>query len=461
MQDIRKPYSRSRSNRELNNKVTEFEKHSYPRDTFEEDAEPAPISIPIKRSRRDIHSMEMYPRRRADDLERRDGSDRRDTITGARRRKGSAGTWIFILVVVALAVAAYLLTYVFNSSTITIVPKYQDIDVNKTITFSKEGSGVEGVSFIVATSSITKSKALPLSETKQVQAKAQGKVIIYNNYDTNPQRLIKNTRFESSSGKIYRINESVTVPGKTGSTPGSLEVTIYADSYGADYNSAPTDFTIPGFKGGPMYSAFFARSDGPISGGASGNVSLASLSDINAAKDALALELIAKVKDDLSGVKKDGYVGMYGAIDVIYEDNEAALLAGNTSTYEVTATGYLMLANNNELAKNLAQEIRDYPGDMVRLGYEDTLTFTRKDTDHINANDSLSILVEGKPRIIWVINQDDIKTLLAGKNRSEFEPLMKSNKSIEGAEIGFSPLWLTKFPADTSKIGVVESLPKR
>ena len=45
------------------------------------------------------------------------------------------------------------------------------------------------------------------------------------------------------------------VPGKNGTTPGSIEVTVYADEVGSSYNAAPQTF-IPGFKGTERYSGF-------------------------------------------------------------------------------------------------------------------------------------------------------------------------------------------------------------
>jgi hypothetical protein len=69
--------------------------------------------------------------------------------------------------------------------------------------------------------------------------------------------------------------------------------------------------------------------------------------------------------------------------------------------------------------------------------------------------------VEGKPRIIWENDESAIKTTFLGKDRDEFKPLMKTISSIESAEISFSPMWLSSFPNDRTKIKVVESLPKR
>lgn len=479
MQDIRKPYTRSRSNRNLYTRVEQFESGKYNNEDAYSDE---PVHIPIKgqhatreqsvvnrefRNRRNIHDMDMFPRASQqgeyeDDFDQDDGDIvYKDPRTRYKKSsKGSLGTWIFILVVVLLVVFAGLFTYVLNKATVTVTPKFQDLDTRKTLIFTQDQNSTS-IPYILASSSISSSKALQLSESKKVETKASGKIVIYNNFDSQPQRLIKNTRFETAAGKIFRISDSVTVPGKSGDKPGTVEVTVYADSYGADYNSGPTDFTIPGFKGTPRYTGFFARSDGAITGGASGNVSLASLADINAAKDELAIELGQKVKEKLMQVKQDGYIGLYTAIDVEYSDNEQELLSGNTSTYQVTATGYLMLADELRLTQALAQDIRDYKNEPVKLGYGDSLTYSIKDTTNLATATSVDVLIEGNPRVIWTTNKEDIQRLFAGKSRSDFKTIMSGISSVQGGEISFSPLWLSSFPTDLNKIKIVEKLPAR
>lgn len=476
MQDIRKPYSRSRSDRtrELRARVEEFEEHTY----SDQDMDNEPVAIPVKkkfRERRNIDQMEMYPSRgrRAYDQDdydeapagRRDtdGVVYRDPRTRYVHKRQSVGTLAFILTLLIVVIGGSLLTFVFNSATITMVPKHEDLtDFRKTISFAPEDTDTEDtVLYVLATTSLSKSKELALSQQKSVQAKASGKIVVYNNYSSEPQRLIKNTRFESSSGKVYRINQSIVVPGKTATKPGSIEVTVYADNVGQEYNSAATDFTIPGFKGTPQFGGFYARSNGPLTGGASGNISSASLADINAAKDELAIELSQDIKEELAKRKLEGYVGLYTATDVVFEDNEAELLAGNTATYRVTATGYLMFAKGDELARVVAEDVRDYKGEAVRLDYTDRLTYTKKDGDKLANATSLDILAEGSPRIVFLTDEEALKVLVSGKERSDFASLMKGIPSIESAEISFSPLWLSTFPKETSKVEIVESLPKR
>jgi hypothetical protein len=236
---------------------------------------------------------------------------------------------------------------------------------------------------------------------------------------------------------------------------------VYADSSGAEYNVTDTTFSIPGFKGSPRESAFYAKSKGAISGGSSGTASTVSLTDLNAAKDALALELSKELQIELQKIKKEGTVPLYGAFEITYEDNEDEVLRGATAVYKVTGTGNLMLANGSKLAEAIAKNFADYEGAPVRLTATDALTFTRKQTDHIVGSTSIPILIEGKPRVIWESDADAIKEMVKGKNRDEFKSLMKSVNSIESAEISFSPRWLSHFPSELSKLIVNESLPKR
>ncbi len=468
MQDIRKPYTRSRSNNDLQSRVEQFENARYKRPSeYDED----PVQIPVKKTRRDVDDMSMYPRRRDDDLYENSYEDeehlrRAPKSTDQRikisRNKGSFGTLAFIITTLVLVAGIVLYTYVFDSATITIMPKYKDVsEVGKVIVFSKDGADQNGVPFTVEKISASKSKTLALSESRKIEAKASGKITIYNNYDSAPQKLIKNTRFESTKGKIYRINQSVDIPGKKGDVPGSLEVTVYADGTGAEYNIIDTTFTIPGFKGSPRESAFYAKSKGPISGGSSGTASTVSLADLNAAKDSLALELSKDIQNEIKNIKKDGTIPMYSAFEITYIDNENEILSGTTAVYKVTGTGIVMLADGSKLAEAIAKNFADYDSTPVRLTYTDTLVFTRKQTDHILGTSTISILIEGKPRVVWESDADAIKEMVKGKKRDEFKPLMKSIASIESAEISFSPMWLSRFPSELKKLIVNESLPKR
>lgn len=473
MQDIRKPYTRSRSSEDLQSRLERFHDGKH-RATYGYDSEEEPVRIPVRGGRK---MDDMAPRRSSHYYEEEGETtdeyrpekniprDMRSTpYKGGGRRRPPLSSFLYAFIVMLVVASLLLYTYVFDSATITIVPKYKDIkDFSQIISFAKEGETTNDttVPFIIETAKVSKSKALTRSESKRVETKASGKVIIYNNFDDKPQKLIKNTRFQSKEGLIYRINDSITIPGKKGETPGSVEIALYADSTGSEYNIASTEFTIPGFKGSPRYTGFYAKTKTPMSGGSSGNKSLVSLSDINAAKDSLALELEKEVQYELKKIVKEGYIPMVNASQIVYEDNEKELLSGEGEVYKVTATGYLMLADASKLATAVAKTTREYDNANVRLTYLDTLDFIRKETTPLVNATSLPILIEGNPRVVWVVDKEDLKSTFLGKNTDDFKIVMKSVSSVESAEMHFSPIWLSHFPNTLEKINVEESSPKR
>lgn len=126
--------------------------------------------------------------------------------------------------------------------------------------------------------------------TEKGSDRARGKIVIYNNYGTEPQTLVSTTRFETPDGKIFRLAQGVIVPGMTEISgkkePGAIEAQVVADQPGAEYNIGPSSFTIPGFKGGPKYEKFSAKSSSAMVGGGGTNTSGKSItvSDIEQAR---------------------------------------------------------------------------------------------------------------------------------------------------------------------------------
>lgn len=451
MQDIRKPYSRSKSNRTIDARVLAFEKKQY-------DHEPAHSTKDAHHKGVTHHAVvKGHSTRFAD----RDISiyPRREQITRPPRKSKRFETLLFAGIFALIVLFVVLFTYVFNGATVTITPKFSDINLNKSIIFDNEGKGE--VAFVIATTTLEKNRELTRSEEKKVESKAEGKIVIYNKLDTEPQRLIKNTRFESTSGKIFRINDSITVPGKKGTAPGSIEVTVYADSYGEDYNIPPSDFTIPGFKGTTRYAGFYARSAESMKGGSSGNVKGVSASDLSAAKDELALALTSELKAELKNVTKEGYVPIVSAITVTFTDNEKEISQGTTNSYTVKATGHLLLAKEEDLAKAIikTEPQSQYDDEALRLDHKDTLTFSLRDATNITKDARFDVLVAGTTRVVWQVDEAELRESLLGMNKDDFSKVMNGFPSVKIAEMNISPVWSGTFPKKVSKINVVEKLP--
>ncbi len=453
MQDIKKSHSTSRSKatqRDIASRVEQYEKRSYLLNKKDEEGEDESNNTPIKIDR--LSGRDNFFRRKTD-------VNYRDPRTIYIRKKPSKGTMAFVIFLIAVIVYIVLATYVFNSVTISFTPKHKEITnlSNKTFIFSQEKTP-NSVFYKLATTTLSESKSLPMSLTKKVESKASGKITIYNNYDNNEQKLIKNTRFSTSDSKIYRISDSVVVPGKKGDTAGTVEVVAVADSYGSNYNIDPTDFVIPGFKGGDKYKGFYAKSTEKMAGGASGNMPIVSDSDLNSAKDELSLMLDKKIKDQLKKEDHAGYFNIADSIQVIFEDNERDLKSGASSNYTVKAIGYMMIVDKKSLAKNMIAMDKDYHGEEVRVDDISKLHFSLKDTTHLDKDTQADVLVEGSTTIIWDINKEDLAKKLLGKSSNDFRSVLGDEDAIDKATPEFSSVWISTFPNKLSSIKFVEEL---
>src|SRR3989338_4190473 len=139
--------------------------------------------------------------------------------------------------------------------------------------------------------------ARPSEAAQGAPPPAGGVVPVSTAYSPASQRLIANTRFEAPDGHIYRIRDSVTVPGMKQGVAGTVSATLYADSPGPAYNkSGGVSFTIPGFKNDPRDAKITARSEGALSGGFVGDETVVAPADLAAAKAALQKQMDGAVR---------------------------------------------------------------------------------------------------------------------------------------------------------------------
>lgn len=209
---------------------------------------------------------------------------------------------------VVLAVAFIMITLFFNKVTISIVSQKGSIEYSGKIFIDAKINESDLSKNIIKGIAIEKEKSVnkEFEATGKVTggAKAKGKIVIYNAFNTSPQILVQNTRFESPDGLIFRLDNRTTVPGgtiKNGELiKGSIEVMVTADSIGEGYNIDKVRFVIPGFKGTDRYLGFYAESLEKFSGGSSGESTVVSENDLKNAAKNISDILVSELEDQLN-----------------------------------------------------------------------------------------------------------------------------------------------------------------
>ena len=366
---------------------------------------------------------------------------------------------------VPLAVLGIALSVFFSGATVFATPRQEAVTVNGTFTAVKESKPGE-LQYETMTLSKEASLSVPATGEKHVERKASGNIVIYNNYNSESQRLIKNTRFETPEGLIYRVDKSVTVPGRKSeggvAAPGSMEITVYADQPGSSYNIGLTDFTIPGLKGDPRYEKFYARSKTPMTGGVSGVVKTVE----DAVLKTNVENLRTKLKDELfseAGGEKPEDFALYD--DGIFIEFESLPTKESGDSVVITEKAILhgVIFKKMALSEQIARSvISDYDGKPVVANDIEDLKFAIIGRDGARPWEAdagpIQFSMEGNANIVWLFDKEQLKSDLAGKSKNNLAGVLAGYPGVADARAVLRPFWKRSFPSDPADIKIEENI---
>lgn len=381
-----------------------------------------------------------------------------------RERSGGNKYIFWVIAIIAIVGLFFSSSFLFSKAIVKIEPENRAIALNESFSAVKNSSTTENLSFDVVSFSGEETKVVEGGTPKEVEEKAYGKVIIYNSYNSTPQNLNIDTRLIASNGKIYKTDKKVIVPGvKKDGTPGSIEVGIFAEKAGSEYNSGPLDFQILGFKGTSKYQKFFAKSKGNITGGFVGT--RVELSDLE--KLAIFGDLKNKLKDKLSEkvssqIPADVILYKDATNFTINEENIEILGPNGEASAIMKATFYGILIKESELVKKIAQkQIDDYTDAPIFIPKIRDLKFEFKNNDlPLNEINNLDFSLVGNISVFFKVDEEMFKNELLGKSKNILSEILPNFPSIKSAELSLKPFWLQKFPKKMDKIILEVNYPK-
>ena len=360
----------------------------------------------------------------------------------------------FLILILLGALGAVILNRI-STVAVNVSPYKETLAIDSRIR-ARANATADGLLFEIAQLNAEESGLVTATGISSGGQYASGKIIVYNNYGSAPQRLIANTRFQTSDGKVYRIKGAISVPGM-----GMTEATVYADQAGEEYNIKPTDFTLPGLKGGPRFEKVFAKSKSAMSGGSSVNARVVKKEDIDSVRTAVNEKLKNRLTETLSKQKPEGYVLFAGAVKIEYMENPDNPKVGDSSSRSMafktngSATGYLF--KKDALAKALAD---DSSGDLkkapktepVAVDNVESLDFSLISADA--KNKEITVRLKGNADFVWVVDTAKLLEEIVNYKGKGYTSVFQNYPAIEKAAIVKSPKWWPRFPKDKSKIKI-------
>ncbi len=414
----------------------------------------------MTKENRSIRRVPISRRERDDDETSEDVFYERDEL---QIEEPPSSSWrrIFLwgIVVVFLALLGFAVSTSFTGASVKVQPKTKSIVVDHEFTAQADGAAIR---FVALPVNETADASLPAAMTKKVSERASGTIVIYNNFSEKPQRLIKNTRFETPDGLIYRIGNSLTVPGKmvkNGKTlPGSIEAAVAADATGAEYNIALSDFTIPGFKNDPArFSGFYARSKAPMSGGIEGVVKVPEEAALIAAQTSLRNTLANRVGDKAYPPAPQGYVFFRGAL--LSRSESLPLRPASDSSVTVTErlAGTAFAFDRESVVKEIAKvALGAESASAVDIPRLEELAFEFRETPSNEGAGAKAVrfTLKGTVLIVWKYDHEKLRLALAGRERDELPEVLKDFPAIAKADFVIRPFWSRSFPRNPRKVSI-------
>lgn len=366
---------------------------------------------------------------------------------------------LWLVAAISVVFCLFALSLLFAKATVSVNPRAESFTLNENLTAVKD-SGGDGLVFDLVALSGEEKKVIPASGEKEVSERATGTAIIYNTYGSSSQTLLIDTRLEGSNGKIYKTQARTVVPGKSKSgTPGSVEVKIYGAEAGEEYNSAPLDFKILGFKGTAKYEGFYGRSKGSVAGGFKGMIPDVPEAEKNSAVEELSAALREELFQKAANQVPPGFVLFRDStfLDTENEDIPFAAENGNL-TVAVKGTLYGILFNEQKLVKKITKEnVKDYDDSEIFIPNIGNLVFTLagKDGASLSEMQSISFNLSGPAKIIWKLDEKKFVADLLGKPKKDFNQALYQYPNVESAILTLRPFWIRSVPDEAKDVKVM------
>ncbi len=375
------------------------------------------------------------------------------------RGRTSMALWI-AAAIVSISLLVLLALALFSKSTVTVTPRVHNVTFDSTALFSAMPSGV-GLTYAVQTVTLEESVVVPAQGVERVEDRATGEITVYNSYSDAPVRLIKNTRFETPNGLIYRIPSSIVVPGKTASGPGTLTVSVIADAAGPGYNSGPVEkLTVPGLKSTQaMYDGVYGQATQGMSGGFVGERPAVAADALEAARAQLRTKLSERLVSEAAAGRDDVFVFPTLA-EVTFEHLPSAPDSSGARVGEKLMAKVPVFIKD-AFAESIAQAVSAEAGSsriVLRPGTGFAVTPASSTPSSLDEG-PVQFSIAGAATLIWYVDTDELRGALLGKDKDAFKPIISQFPGVERADAQIAPFWSSTLPSNPDKLNITIAEP--
>ncbi len=331
-------------------------------------------------------------------------------------------------------------------ATIIIETKATAVDVSGTLEIGGDADAT--LSGMSASSTIaTIEEVFGPSAGREEDGVATGIVTIHNETDT-AQALIPTTRLLPPQGVLFRLKNRVEIPAR-----GAAAADVYADAKGGASNIGPTRFTIPGLSE-ERQKVIYANSEGSMTGGVR-TVGIFGAEDKKIAEARIMQKLLDEGKKHFSKITEDQGIAVHILQYAVSFDKEVGDEAG-----EIRGIGRGTIVGviyPKDLLKQHAMAILEKrtidEREVIEPRTEDP-TVSIEEYDPATGRTVIKVFYDGIASLNPESNSVDT-SIFFGKTKDEVRRYVLSLDHVQGVQVDFSPLWVTRVPYSADHVQVI------
>lgn len=312
---------------------------------------------------------------------------------------------------------------------------------------------------------------------------ARGRVTVYNT-QPKPWPLIPNTRFQTSDGVVFRIQQFVTIPPNRGGVNGSIDVDVTADGLDA-YNQPagdrgniqPSKLFLPGLNADNQ-KKIFAESKVAFVGGSTAVKKKVSAEDVTAATNKLKKDLEDAVETELDRAiqeknndlaDRSNFALLKGKLAYTLSEPRISIPADVVgkeldqfeATGEMDVTGVYFNLQEVLAIMKAELKIRKSPDKRIVKIDESTITYRIFDVDPTTKKIKVTATLKGLEEYDINPSRENgerliqkIKDHIVGRKTQDAKEYILSLPEIATVEIKNWPIWAPTIPGIPDNISV-------
>lgn len=382
--------------------------------------------------------------------------------------------WLAAFLLVSALVFFIVIYVALPGATVIIEPSADVVSKGVNVNLELNGSGDNELVAYPVETEVTAKLSHAATDIENIGTNASGTLTIVN-IDGIEHPLIKDTRFQTEDGIVFRLQEEVIVPAGSTTNPAKVDVTVVADTLDASGaavgdrgNIGPSRFFLPGLKEDTR-DKLYGESTTPMAGGTSNMIAHVSEEDLQAAQAQLEAELKEKVLADLrkevlsegntKGLNlklvEDTATLQFGTADI---DLPYEMIGKEAETFEVTGTLKLsgVAYDSDALYALLKTQLLsvETPGKQIVSVDKNSISLSVLEADIPNDSYKITAQIQGVEE--YEIDTDleggaelnkKIKEHIAGKTIEEAEAYIQNLPEVNSVEIKVWPVWSPTIPS--------------